>query len=49
MREAVLLVSLWAAARPSRATMGTKACILFVVVLVIGVVWTYCGSGNDCE
>ena len=26
--EAELLVSLWAAARPKRATMGRKACIL---------------------
>lgn len=30
--DAVLVVSLWAAARPRRATMGRNACILVVLV-----------------
>ena len=38
--EAELLVSLWAAARPKRATMGMKACILIVLCVL---------SVNECD
>lgn len=44
--EAELLDSLWAAARPKRATMGMKACMLYVL-FVNECDWYY--NYSDCN